>query len=97
MLVSSDSGLLQQAGAENLQTLRIKHGHIRLKGFSYGFIGGATGIDERKKRLFFTGDFCGHPDGRQMEAFFRQNGYQVIGLSDQPLTDYGGICFAYSE
>jgi radical SAM superfamily enzyme len=65
----------EQAGGE---ALLIKPGHIELPGYKTGFIGGATGVNE--KTVFFTGSLSTHPDGKAIRKFIEKTKKSIIEL-----------------
>lgn len=89
-IITSDKGIAKAAGACGIDVLLISPGHIRLKGFEYGFIGGCCGrLGERT--VLFSGDPCTHPDWPYIKDFL--NGYHIeeIILDNGPLADIGSI------
>ena len=72
-----------------IHVLKISPGHISLPGCKYGFIGGASFIDERAKTVYFFGEIDSHPDATNIISFIEQAGYSVFSL-DGELTDFGG-------
>ena len=63
--------------------------HVVLPGFSYGFIGGASG--RTGSEIVFNGDITMHPDCGKMLGFIRERGLTVKWFSGYPLTDIGTI------
>ena len=90
-IISADASILKVAEQEGINALRIDEGHINLKGYSHGFIGGATGNDNEK--MFFAGDYRTHPDGKRIEGFCRSLRIEPISLCEGMLTDIGTIIF----
>ena len=77
-----------KAASPHLDVLLIRPGHIILKGFDYGFIGGACGRigDE----IIFNGDISAHPDYDTIQFFIKSRGLN-IKYFDYPLEDIGSI------
>lgn len=89
-LITADEGIAAVASAQNkFRVLKIRPGHITLPGYTYGFIGGASGRDNNT--VFFCGNPLQHPDGNQIREFCLANHTTPISLSDCPLADYGKI------
>ena len=88
-IITSDDVIAERAADAGLDVLRITPGHIRLDGFPYGFIGGAS-IPIARDRVAFTGRLDGHPDGAAIEAFLRRHGKTPLYLTDEPVFDIGG-------
>lgn len=89
--VTADASIAKAAESCGIDTLRITGENVRLRGYPYGFIGGACGVFEDK--IFFTGDLYSHPDGKKIEEFCRFHGKSAVSLSDEPLCDVGSIFF----
>lgn len=78
------------AAAEGIyEVLSLSPGGICLDGYDYGFIGGAGGATE--SGAYFFGSLSSHPDGDALRDVLRGRGISVTELSNEPLTDYGGI------
>lgn len=90
-LISADPSILKAAERNGIRTLKIREGHVSLKGYEYGFIGGACGVFENG--IFFAGDLSQHPDGEKIAEFCALCGKTAISLSDEPLCDVGSIFF----
>ena len=74
--------------------LLIAAGHINLAGYNYGFIGGCSGFINAGRRapaLLFTGDIKLHPDYLKIKDFCDNKKIDIISLSREKLTDYGGL------
>lgn len=86
-VITSDRGIFK-AVSQKLDALLISTGHILLKGFDYGFIGGACGRvgDE----IIFNGNISAHPDYNEIRAFIEKRGLN-IKYFDYPLEDIGSI------
>lgn len=86
-VITSDRGIFK-AVSQKLDALLISTGHILLKGFDYGFIGGACGRvgDE----IIFNGNISAHPDYNEIRAFIENRGLN-IKYFDYPLEDIGSI------
>lgn len=89
-LISADPFLVKSALANGLDVLMIRPGYIELKGYSYGFIGGACGLLD-KGTLAFAGQIEKHPDCQKIKKFCRHKGVDVVSLYNGPIQDVGGI------
>ncbi|WP_138159181.1 DUF6873 family GME fold protein [Peptoniphilus catoniae] len=87
-LITSDKDIYEKL-KEEFNVLLIKHKNIDLKGFNYGFIGGASGLIDDV--LYFTGDFLIHPCGKEINSFLNENREEFKILSKNKLVDYGSI------
>ncbi|MBE7030753.1 MAG: hypothetical protein E7409_04910 [Ruminococcaceae bacterium] len=89
-VITSDAGIAKALTGYGMDVLCIRSGYIALKGYSYGFIGGATGLIAPDCLAFFgRADF--HPDYSKIKAFCLQRGVTPVLLGDEPLADYGSL------
>lgn len=89
-IITADPSAAAACRKEGLEVLCIRPGHIRLDGYPYGFIGGCCGLIDRHT-LAFTGVPERHPDGADIRLFLRRHNVKCICLTDDILTDIGGI------
>ena len=99
--VTSDKGIADMLEQNDINVLRITPGSIGLKGCDYGFIGGATFVDEEdcscslksqsmsQSTVYFFGSPVLHPDRQKLLSFIESYGYRMVFLPGI-LTDYGG-------
>ena len=87
--ITADQGLASLLENNGVSVTLIAHGHISLPPYQYGFIGGASGVVGSK--VYFFGDISKHPDCDRICDAIRSAGYTPISLSDEDLTDFGGI------
>ncbi len=87
-IITSDRGIASAAEADGLQVLLIHEGHIRLDGYAYGFIGGAT-FKLASDKLAFTGQLDSHPDRDVITRFLAERGVEPVYLSREPIFDIG--------
>ncbi len=74
----------------SLDVLLITKGDIVLRGFNYGFIGGASfKIDN--DILAFTGQVKTHRDSDKIKSFLNNHSVNILELNNSELTDIGGI------
>lgn len=92
-LITSDTSIAESAQKCGIDVLQICKGHISLKGYDYGFIGGCASFSPRDEinTVFFCGDISGHPDAEKIEYFCQANGFDIIKLSQNCLCDIGTI------
>lgn len=86
-VITSDKGICK-AASPHLDVLLIRPGHILLRGFEYGFIGGTCG--RIGNEIIFNGDISAHPDYDEIQAFIESRGLN-IKYFDYPLEDIGSI------
>ena len=89
-IITADFSIAKAAEKYNIDVLRISQGHIQLKGYEYGFLGGACGMIGKNK-LAFAGNIKNHPDYNIIKKFCSNRNVDIISLSDEILTDVGGI------
>ena len=89
-IITSDPSIKKECERYDIDILYIKEGHIKLPGFDYGFIGGATG-NISKNEILITGRYDEHPNNNEIEQFFRKMNKNVIFLSKESIMDVGSI------
>lgn len=87
VLITSDVGIYDKIDKD---ALLISPGHILLTGYDYGFIGGATGFDDK---LYFIGDVTTHPDCESITKFLKNQNIEYESLGTGALQDYGSLIF----
>ncbi len=90
-LITADPSIAVAAKDAGCDVLEVCSAQIRLPGYPYGFIGGCSGATD--KEILFFGKIEDHPDYPSIEEFIYSHGKKPVSLSDEPLTDYGGIVF----
>ncbi len=88
--VTADLGLAKALARDGIEVLTIRPGYILLPGYDCGFIGGAGGRLTDGVYAFF-GDLLSHPDGEAILRFCEEQKISAVSLSDEPLSDHGGI------
>ncbi len=87
--ITADKGMAAAMETHGIDVLTIQSGHIALDGCEYGFIGGASFVDESRRRVYFFGDLSAHPDASCITRFLAKYGCEALSLGGA-LTDYGG-------
>ncbi len=90
-VITADKGIAAVTLEKGIETLIISEGNIDLPGYSYGFIGGATGLCG--DILYFCGDIKTHPDHRAITDFARKHNTECISLGEGKLYDVGTLIF----
>jgi hypothetical protein len=92
-IITADKNIVRAAKAAGADALLISAAPeaIRLDGYDYGFIGGASGV--LGDTVYFTGDISSHPDAERIAEFCKAHEKKIISLSNEPLNDVGGIFF----
>ncbi|EOD00909.1 DUF6873 family GME fold protein [Caldisalinibacter kiritimatiensis] len=89
-IITSDPSIYKACKKYNIDLLYIKSGYIKLPGYDYGFIGGATGVISEKEFLF-TGRYDNHPNKKDIDKFLAKNNKKAVILSDKEIIDIGSI------
>ncbi|MCC8161247.1 MAG: hypothetical protein LIO53_08110 [Oscillospiraceae bacterium] len=93
-IITSDNGIAKAATEHGIDVLKIEKGHIELRNFDYGFIGGASGLIN-SNALAVNGDIYSHPDGKSIKLFCEKHGVEVLSLKSGILEDIGSIISNY--
>lgn len=90
-VITDDVGLERIFRKNGIDVLLISKGDVKLKGFDYGFFGGATGVDGND--LVINGALKYHINGDKIRAFVEQYGMSIRELVDTTIYDCGSIFF----
>ena len=85
--ISIYNALLQY---DNINSLLVEKGSVRINEYNYGFIGGCCGLID-KNLLLFNGDLSTHTDFDKIQKFLYDNNIKYIDVKNKPLTDIGSI------
>lgn len=88
-VITADTGISSALKKHDVDILEISQGSVRLAGFPYGFLGGASG--RVGDVIYFNGDLSAHPDFERITAFIQRKGLQPVWFAEYPLTDIGSI------
>ena len=75
---------------DNINSLLIEKGSVRINKYDYGFIGGCCGLID-KNVILFNGDLSLHSDFDKIKNFLYDNDIKYIDIKGKPLTDIGSI------
>lgn len=75
---------------DDIKSLLVEKGSVRIDKYDYGFIGGCCGLID-KDTLLFNGDLSTHSDFDKIKNFLYDNGVNYIDIKGKPLTDIGSI------
>ncbi|PKK89600.1 MAG: hypothetical protein CVV64_13620 [Candidatus Wallbacteria bacterium HGW-Wallbacteria-1] len=108
-IITADPSLIKLAQKEGIPHLEVPQGLASLRGFDYGFIGGAFGLLEDQCRALACGSRNSIPSkwADALESFARQMGWNILwfpehpanGFSPEPylgLEDIGSVFFLKS-
>ena len=87
-IICADKGISTACRNQGIDVLEIQPGSIELKGFDYGFIGGAA-FKISSEKLAFTGTLDHHPDKSAILDFLEEHQVSPVFLTDIPIFDIG--------
>jgi hypothetical protein len=88
-IITSDTSVDKAARSAGLDSLLISPGHVRLPGYRYGFIGGASGNTD--EHVLLTGSISKHPHRERIEEFIWGTGKSIYYLSHEEILDLGTV------
>ena len=89
--VTADEGMARVLRSDGFSVTIIENGDISLPPHAYGFIGGACGVF--RNTVYFCGDVGTHRSFDKISTAIKDAGMNYICLSDEKLSDLGGIIF----
>ena len=89
-VITEDEGLAKVYSSNGIDVLIVSPGDVALKGFNYGFLGGASGLID-KNVLAFCGEVKNHRNYKDIYDFTQRHKVDIISLSNEQLTDLGSI------
>ena len=89
--ITEDYGIYITLKSKGKNCLLIEKGSVLLKGYNYGFIGGASAFLEQEKVLLFFGDISKHKNYQEILMFCNSLNINVDYIKNMELTDIGGI------
>ena len=93
--ITADISIKNALEKDGAEVLLIPSGNIKLEGYDYGFIGGASGKISDNTVVFF-GNAKSHPYYSSIKEFCSKNNIETkILCKNMPLTDVGGIVKTY--
>lgn len=75
---------------DNVKSLLVEKGSVRINKYDYGFIGGCCGLID-KDLLLFNGDLSTHTDFDKIRNFLYDISVKYVDIKGKPLTDIGSI------
>ncbi|MBR4890006.1 MAG: hypothetical protein IKU15_01660 [Clostridia bacterium] len=88
-IITSDPSVISACKKNEIDVLEIEKGEVELKGYDYGFIGGASGYVSQK--LLFFGDILWHSNYTKIKGFLSDKKIEYDYIENFPLTDVGTI------
>ena len=90
-IITADKPIADTCLKIGMDVLLISEGHISLPPYSFGFIGGTSGL--YKNDLYFCGSLEAHPDAEKIKEFCKKHGKTAFSLTNGELQDVGSIFF----
>ncbi len=91
-MITEDKGIYSRISEiKEIDCLYLKAGEVSLKGFSYGFIGGASGA--AKNCIYFCGNLKYFSQREKIYTFLNKHQAEFFELYNAPLQDYGSLIF----
>lgn len=89
-IITEDVGIYNSLTKYGFDVLLLRKNEVSLKGYTNGFIGGASGKISADK-LCFYGNIKLHSEYPEIFKFLYNRGVEAISLSSQPVYDFGSI------
>lgn len=89
--ITEDETLYKTLRSFGYETLFIQSGHVKLEGFTHGFIGGAGGCVDQT--VVINGALSTHPQGSEIRSFIKRQGCDIIELHEAQIEDCGSILY----
>lgn len=95
-IITADKKIAQTCVANGIDVLKIDEGHVELKGMSYGFFGGASGLIS-KNLLAVNGELNTHKNCNEIISFCKKHNVDITELKKGALNDVGSILPLYYD
>ncbi|MCI8348573.1 MAG: hypothetical protein HFE74_03925 [Firmicutes bacterium] len=88
-IITADKGIEKSAKKAGMDVLLIQPAQVNLKGYRYGFLGGASG--KVGNSIIFNGNITNHSDYNIIKNFIKKRDLDLVYFNQYPLTDIGSI------
>ena len=88
-IITADRGIWREAVKAGMNVLLIEKSQVILRGYPYGFLGGASG--KVGSTMIFNGDITRHSDYARIRDFIESRGLDIVCFKEYRLTDIGSI------
>ena len=88
-VITDDPSIYSACVSNGIDCIEVSKGSVKLKGQDYGFIGGCCGKTD--DTVLFTGALNSHNDSERIKGFLRKYNAEYIELTEDVLTDIGGM------
>ncbi|MBQ3008553.1 MAG: hypothetical protein IJD80_03085 [Oscillospiraceae bacterium] len=86
--ITEDEGIYKTLTGYGLDCLKIEKGNVSLKGYNYGFIGGAS-VKLNNKEILFFGDIEKSDDKQSLIEFLKKYNMKAEFIENKKLNDIG--------
>lgn len=90
-IITEDNSIYNECIKYNIDVLKIKKGNVKLKGYNYGFFGGATGL--YKNTLYVNGEIKTHESAEEIINFCKKHNVSIRELKKGKIYDIGSLMF----
>ena len=90
-IITADQSIYKATTQEKISSLFIASGEIELKGYDYGFIGGASFVLDNV--VYFLGDIKTHSEYEKIKEMVDSLKMSICSISSGNVFDFGGIRF----
>lgn len=87
-IITADKAIHAKAISNGIESLLVSDGIAELKGFDYGFIGGAS-FKLNQFQIAFTGTIDSSSEKNAIENFLSERGIEAVYLTERKLFDIG--------
>lgn len=88
-IITADRGIWKAAVKAGMNVLLVERSQVILKGYPYGFLGGASG--KVGNTIIFNGNIEKHSDYEAIRQFIESRGLDIVYFKEYRLTDIGSI------
>ena len=89
-LITPDAGIYKAALENGAEALLIEQGYVTLRGFPYGFLGGASCLLPENK-FFITGSLKNHPSRHKILSFLEKQELEPVEAGRDLPVDIGSL------
>jgi len=89
-IITEDPSIAKVAAEQRIDVLLIEKGDVSLKGFPYGFLGGAT-VKIAPDKMAFTGPIINKLHNRRIMKFLEAHGVSPVYMTEKPCFDIGSV------
>lgn len=95
-IITADKSIAEKSKSAGMNVLQIDSGFVKLDGFEYGFIGGAS-FKLNEKEIAFTGLIRDRKNKELIESFINKCNVKPVYLTDEDIFDIGSAVLLTEE